>query len=89
VAESGQPQIGRDIFHRIVATTRVENGFAHVEDVRTKELRDDMQSFFLAETLKYAFLLADPTALDFDAVILNTEAHPLWPTEVTNFDSGR
>jgi hypothetical protein len=36
-----------------------------------------MQSFFLAETLKYAYLLADPSALDFDAVVFNTEAHPL------------
>jgi hypothetical protein len=38
-----------------------------------------MESFFLAETLKYAWLLAQPSALDFDAVVFNTEAHPLRP----------
>jgi mannosidase alpha-like ER degradation enhancer 2 len=69
--------MGRDIFRRIVRWTRVEHGFAHLADVRTKEKNDAMESFFLAETLKYAYLLADPAAIDFDAVIFNTEAHPL------------
>ena len=36
-----------------------------------------MHSFFLAETLKYLYLLFDPGAMDFDAVTFNTEAHPL------------
>jgi mannosidase alpha-like ER degradation enhancer 2 len=72
--------MGRDIFERIVRWTRNEVAFAHLEDVRTKTQADAMQSFFLAETLKYAYLLADPGALDFDAVVFNTEAHPLRPT---------
>jgi mannosidase alpha-like ER degradation enhancer 2 len=73
--------MGRDIFHRIVRRTRVDTGFAHLQDVRTKEKSDAMESFFLAETLKYAYLLARPDALDFDAVVFNTEAHPLWPVD--------
>jgi mannosidase alpha-like ER degradation enhancer 2 len=72
--------MGRDIFERIVRWTRTDVAFAHLADVRTKEPADAMQSFFLAETLKYAYLLADPGALDFDAVVFNTEAHPLRPT---------
>jgi mannosidase alpha-like ER degradation enhancer 2 len=37
-----------------------------------------MESFFLAETLKYAYLLlADETTIDLDAAVFNTEAHPL------------
>ena len=37
-----------------------------------------MESFFLAETLKYAYLLfAPPGTLDFGDVVFNTEAHPL------------
>ena len=67
--------MGRDIFQRIVRWTRTDAGFAHLADVRTKEQADAMESFFLAETLKYAYLLADPGALDFDAVVFNTEAH--------------
>jgi mannosidase alpha-like ER degradation enhancer 2 len=71
--------MGRDIFERIVRWTRTDAGFAHLVDVRTKEKADAMESFFLAETLKYAYLLADPSAIDFDAVVFNTEAHPLRP----------
>jgi mannosidase alpha-like ER degradation enhancer 2 len=73
--------MGRDFFHRIVAAARVDGGFAHLADVRTAEHDDAMESFFLAETLKYAWLLANPGALDFDAVVFNTEAHPLRPVE--------
>ncbi len=72
-------EMGKDMFRRVVAATRVEGGFAHLSDVRTGEKDDAMESFFLAETLKYAWLLAVPTALDFDAVVFNTEAHPLRP----------
>jgi len=72
-------EMGKDMFRRVVAAARTESGFAHLRDVRTGEQADAMQSFFLAETLKYAYLLAAPSALDFDAVVFNTEAHPLRP----------
>jgi len=37
-----------------------------------------MESFFFAETLKYLYLLfAPPSALNFDSIIFNTEAHPM------------
>ena len=37
-----------------------------------------MPSYFLAETLKYLYLLfSEENKLDFDSVIFNTEAHPL------------
>jgi len=73
--------MGKDFFHRIVTATRVDDGFAHLADVRTGVLDDAMESFFLAETLKYAWLLAVPDGVDFDAVVFNTEAHPLRPVE--------
>ena len=39
---------------------------------------DAMESFFFAETLKYLYLLfAPPSALDFDSIVFNTEAHPM------------
>ena len=39
---------------------------------------DTMQSFWIAETLKYAFLLFSPTdVLPLDQWVFNTEAHPL------------
>lgn len=37
-----------------------------------------MQSFFLAETLKYLYLLfSPPTVIPLDEWVFNTEAHPL------------
>ncbi|HTX19879.1 MAG TPA: glycoside hydrolase family 47 protein, partial [Bacteroidota bacterium] len=51
------------------------------KDVRTKEKEDSMESFFFAETLKYLYLLFAPeSALPFDKVIFNTEAHPVLMT---------
>ena len=39
---------------------------------------DVQQSFFLAETLKYLYLIfSDDDAMDLDRWVLNTEAHPL------------
>lgn len=40
--------------------------------------RNAMESCVFAETFRYFFLLfAAPSTLDFDHVVLNTEAHPL------------
>lgn len=42
------------------------------------ELDDTQQSFLLAETFKYLYLLfSPPDMLPLDAWVLNTEAHPL------------
>lgn len=44
------------------------------------EPRDKMESFWPAETLKYAYLLLDtstPELLPLDQFVFNTEAHPL------------
>jgi mannosyl-oligosaccharide alpha-1,2-mannosidase len=39
---------------------------------------DTMQTFWLAETLKYFYLLfSDDDVISFDDYVLNTEAHPL------------
>ena len=71
-------EMGKTMFESIVEYCKTESGFAELRDVRTKEKNDGMQSFFLAETLKYSYLLfADETILDLDTHIFNTEAHPL------------
>ncbi|TID27632.1 glycoside hydrolase family 47 protein [Venturia nashicola] len=55
-------------------------GWAGLQDVRTGELSDRMESFFLGETAKYLFLLFDDqhplNALDA-AFVFTTEGHPL------------
>ena len=59
---------------------RTENGYTGVKDVYSvPPPHDDVQqSFFLAETLKYLYLLFSPDdVLPLDRWVLNTEAHPL------------
>ncbi|KAF0693875.1 Aste57867_15217 [Aphanomyces stellatus] len=50
----------------------------HVDTVTpTKGFRPEMESFFMAETLKYFYLLySDETVVPLDQFIFNTEAHP-------------
>jgi mannosidase alpha-like ER degradation enhancer 2 len=70
--------MGRVMVDSLLTLTRSETGFTALRSVVTRERRDQMESFFLAETLKYAWLLFAPaSALDFDAVVFNTEAHPI------------
>lgn len=73
--------MGKEFFEDFVSNTRTEHGFAALKDVRSKEKSDSMESFLFAETFKYYYLLFAPkTALDFDAVVFNTEAHPIRKT---------
>ena len=69
-------EMGKTFFDALVTHCRVEDGYTSLRSVVTKEKGDRMHSFFLAETLKYLYLLFEPGALDFDAHIFNTEAHP-------------
>jgi mannosidase alpha-like ER degradation enhancer 2 len=71
-------QMGDKIFNDFVKYCRTEAGYAALSDIVTKQQRDEMESFVLAETFKYFYLLFAPAdALDFDKVVFNTEAHPL------------
>jgi len=74
-------EMGRVMVDSLLHYTRSDVGFTALASVVTKQRRDAMESFFLAETLKYAYLLfAPPATLDFDAIVFNTEAHPLRAT---------
>ena len=71
-------QMGKRMFDDFVKYCRTDSGYAALADVISKQQRDEMESFALAETFKYFYLLfAPPETLQFDKVILNTEAHPL------------
>uniref|UniRef100_A0A8C6LBN6 alpha-1,2-Mannosidase n=1 Tax=Nothobranchius furzeri TaxID=105023 RepID=A0A8C6LBN6_NOTFU len=59
---------------------RVSGGFSGVKDVysSTPTYDDVQQSFFLAETLKYLYLLfSSDDLMPLDSWVFNTEAHPL------------
>src|SRR5213083_2645090 len=71
-------QMGEKMFNDFVKYCRTDGGYAALADVVTKQQRDEMESFVLAETFKYFYLLfAPPRTLEFNQVVFNTEAHPL------------
>ncbi|HKP35677.1 MAG TPA: glycoside hydrolase family 47 protein, partial [Pyrinomonadaceae bacterium] len=71
-------RMGEQMWRDFVKHCRTEAGYAALKSVVTKEKNDSMQSFLFAETFKYFYLLFAPKrTLDFDAVIFNTEAHPV------------
>jgi len=74
-------RMGGAMFDAVERAARTDAGYASLANVTTRERRDEMPSFYLAETLKYAYLLAAPrSTLDLNAVVFNTEAHPLRKT---------
>jgi hypothetical protein len=76
--DSEYRQMGKKMFDDFVKYCRTDSGYAALADVTNKQQRDEMESFVLAETFKYFYLLfASPETLQFDKVIFNTEAHPL------------
>jgi mannosidase alpha-like ER degradation enhancer 2 len=57
--------MGQTFFSSVVKYCRTDVGYAALSDVEKKTKADRMESFFLAETLKYLYLLfAQPDALD-------------------------
>jgi hypothetical protein len=69
---------GRAVLETLVRRCRVEDGYTVLSDVRSGAQGDGMPSFFLAETLKYLYLLfEDHDVVPLDAWVFNTEAHPL------------
>ncbi|KTW28962.1 hypothetical protein T552_01592 [Pneumocystis carinii B80] len=73
---------GWEIFEAFKEYTKVDGGYTSVQDVLVNPptLGDNMESFWLAETLKYFYLLfSQDDVLPLDKVVFNTEAHP-FPT---------
>ncbi|WWC60743.1 uncharacterized protein I303_103319 [Kwoniella dejecticola CBS 10117] len=73
---------GWKMFVSWMETSKVPGGISSVEDVTQQRehirLGDNMESFALAETFKYHFLLqSEPDVMSLDDYVLNTEAHPL------------
>ncbi|OTF79545.1 hypothetical protein BLA29_013681, partial [Euroglyphus maynei] len=53
------------------------SGISDVDDIKPKQ-DDVQQSFFLAETLKYLYLIfSDDQLISFDQWVFNSEGHPL------------
>jgi glycosyl hydrolase family 47 len=71
-------EMGRTFFESIEKYCRTDVAYAALSNVTMKTKSDEMESFFLAETLKYLYLLFAPAeTVDLNKVVFNTEAHPL------------
>mmetsp|Transcript_2149 Transcript_2149/g.7836 ORF Transcript_2149/g.7836 Transcript_2149/m.7836 type:complete len:587 (-) Transcript_2149:2011-3771(-) len=71
---------GWEIFEAIEKHCKTPYGYCSVRNVAspTPLKADEMHSFYLAETLKYLYLLFSPDELiSLDAFVFNTEAHPM------------
>eukprot|EP00668_Euglena_longa_P044757 GGOE01060213.1.p1 GENE.GGOE01060213.1~~GGOE01060213.1.p1 ORF type:complete len:539 (+),score=172.48 GGOE01060213.1:125-1741(+) len=65
---------------------KVDGGYAGMKNVNVPRegLNDKMESFWLAETLKYLFLLfSEDSAISLEDFVFNTEGHPLRRTPTT------
>ncbi|RFU27636.1 hypothetical protein B7463_g8711, partial [Scytalidium lignicola] len=84
-AETTWQDKGWRMFEAIVKHTRTDIANARLRNVMDEHpVKDDsMESFWLAETLKYFYLLySEPDLVSLDEFVLNTEAHPLrWATK--------
>ena len=70
--------MGKKMINDILKNCKSRAGYAAVKNVKTLKFEDYMESFFFAETLKYAYLLFAPEkTLDLNKFVFNTEAHPL------------
>ncbi|KAJ2777628.1 hypothetical protein GGI15_004439 [Coemansia interrupta] len=72
---------GWQIFLALEKWTKTNSAYSAYRDVtstkRSSMLMDSMESFFLAETLKYLYLLFSPADYySLDEYVFNTEAHP-------------
>lgn len=70
--------MGRNFFDSLVRYCRTDVAYAALSHVEQKTKKDEMESFFFAETLKYLYLLyAPPETIDLKQIVFNTEAHPI------------
>ncbi|TVU34929.1 hypothetical protein EJB05_16787 [Eragrostis curvula] len=76
--------VGRDILASLQYGAKCPCGYCHISDVETHKQDDHMESFFLAETVKYLWLLFDLAAGPDNIVengpykyIFSTEGHLL------------
>lgn len=88
-------EVGDDMLTSIQHSSRTKCGYATIKNIRNHERDNRMESFFLAETTKYLYLLFDPEnylhndgssgivygdcIIEAGNYIFNTEAHPIDP----------
>lgn len=89
-------EYGYEIFQSFVKHTKVTNNQGEVSYTSLADVtqipprkRDNLESFWFAETLKYLYLLFDETnKIPLDQYVFNTEAHPFPVFDPEPFTTG-
>lgn len=83
--------MGQVFFDGLERYCRTPYGYTQLSNVVTKQQTDGMPSYFMAETMKYLYLLFAPqNTVDWNTTIFNTEAHPIQDTwDTLGIDSPR
>ena len=70
--------MNKNFWQAVKKHCRTEIAYTSIENVETMEQRDNMPTFFFAETLKYFYLTFSKhqNTFNFNDYIFNTEAHP-------------
>jgi mannosidase alpha-like ER degradation enhancer 2 len=69
--------MGKAILDALIAHTRTDDGYTVLTSVETMEKGDLMPSYFLAESMKYLYLIYAPDDAVGKDVVFTTEAHPI------------
>lgn len=70
-------EMSSQYFADLMAYCRTDVAYTNIKDVTTKEKKDHMETFFLAETMKYLYLtFAHPEGINPEDCVFSTEAHP-------------
>ncbi|KAL0582475.1 hypothetical protein ABG067_007655 [Albugo candida] len=82
--DSSWLRAGAHIVESIENHCKTDCGYASVKNVEAKSLKDEMPSFFLAETCKYLYLLFNTSSFIRNGnFVFTTEAHPFPISQVT------
>ena len=66
---------------------KTESAYCHIENVVTKKQKDEMETFFIAETMKYFYLaFATDAKVNLEDYVFSTEAHPF---KKSNFETDK
>lgn len=77
--DSSYVKMNEHFWNSIKTHCKNDIAFTAIENVETMEKRDDMPTFFFAETMKYFYLtFSNQEKYPFDEMIFNTEAHPFF-----------
>jgi hypothetical protein len=83
-------EMGKQYYNDILKYCKTTTAFSSVADVRSKQLHNELPTYFFAATMKYLYLLFTPdTGLNTAEYVFNTEAHPFRIMDFKASETGR